>query len=129
MTSMANVENWVSVQYWPKKSLFWEKGHKKYHHPLFNPFSKCFLHQKKSFQKGAASDCRTHKKSRLGLASWNLNIQNPKIWFSRERIELVKWSKNIFLISQVLSFSFKNNIAKTLFSCDDIEIGQWICNA
>ena len=53
-----NLENWSSVWYWPKRPRFWRKGHQKFHHPLFKPFSKC-LHQNKT------------KFSRLDPGIWN----------------------------------------------------------
>ena len=49
-----------------------------------------------------------------------MNIWNFKIWFSRERKELLKWNKKtLFLVSQILSFRLKKqtskNIADTTF--------------
>ena len=42
-----SLESQGSVRYWPKRALFWKKGHQKFHHPLFNPFLS-LLHQNKA---------------------------------------------------------------------------------
>ena len=38
-----NLENQGSIRYCPKRALFWKKEPQKFHLPLFNTFSKCFI--------------------------------------------------------------------------------------
>ena len=40
-TAQPNLENLGSIQHWSKRALFLNKGHQKFHNPLFNSFSKC----------------------------------------------------------------------------------------
>ena len=40
-TAQPNLENLSSIQHWSKRALFLNKGHQKFHNPLFNSFSKC----------------------------------------------------------------------------------------
>ena len=42
LTDHKVLENLDSFQYWPKWEFFLKKGNQKFHHPLLNPFSKCF---------------------------------------------------------------------------------------
>ena len=51
--------------------IFFQKdeGNQKFHHSLFNPFSKCFASKfcfAKFSKKGEGPDCSTQKRSRLG---------------------------------------------------------------
>ena len=60
------------------------------------------------------------------MTSWNLKMQNFKIWFSRERKELLKWNEKHF--SQFDKFSrldlkqTSKNVADTTFK----DIACWI---
>ena len=49
------------------------------------------------------------------MTSWNLKIQNSKIWFSRARKEFLKLNKKtFFLVCQVLPFRLKKQTSKNV---------------
>ena len=41
-----------------------------------------------------------------------MNTLKSKIWFSQEQKELLKWNKNISVVSQMRSFRLKNQTSK-----------------
>ena len=49
------------------------------------------------------------------MTSWNLNIWNSEIWFSRERKELLlQWNNFFFLISRLFSFRLKKQTSENV---------------
>ena len=48
------------------------------------------------------------------MISWYMNTWKVKIWLSHEQKELLKLTKNIFLVSQVLSFTDTKQTSKNV---------------